>query len=116
MSRIFAVVLLVFSLGCAGGEIAFQPDPDNPPILVLKPGFFGRGCLFVDYTDDAGVAISIVVAQDGTSDWSAFRLLDSLKDTVGSVFGAAPGDGMDAPSGAQGCAQFYQQGIDDSNG
>ncbi len=108
----YLVVLLI--TGCASAPIRYQPDPAQPPVLEIDPGVTGRGCLYARYSEGE---LEVIVAQDGTSDWSISRLFAWIGEVAGAVFGgAASGSGMQGPDPLQGCAQLFGDGGDDGPG
>ena len=106
-----AILLLAFCVGCAGTPITITA-PDST-IIEIDPGLYGRGCSWASLTqlEDGSIEIDVVVAQDGSTDWSLLRLLDSVADVAGMIFGGGQRqmDGMAGPSPTTGCAQLVDQ-------
>lgn len=92
--------------GCAGVPLSYRPDPTQPAVLELDPGIKGRGCIYIKASP---TELEVVLAQDGTSDWSVSRMLGWLGDLGAAVFGGGQTstDGMQAPDPVQGCAQLF---------
>ena len=102
-----AIPLLLLSLGCGTSTITVYRKGETTPAAVVEQSFSGRGCIAVD-TTPAGKS-SVIVNQDGTSDWSATRLLAFLGDMASAVFGGGDGDGsMQGPSPYSGCSSIFE--------
>jgi hypothetical protein len=73
----------------------------------VKSSAYGRGCVAVDINPDGST--SVVVAQDGTSDWSLGRMFAFIGELAASVFGGGPASGeMEGPDSATGCSQIFE--------
>jgi hypothetical protein len=105
--RLFAILTACLALGCAQVPITYQPDPDHPAVVSFDPSIVGRGCIYLSVEDGD---LEIIVAQDGTSDWSVARLVAWIGDVAGSVFGGGDrsGSGIGAPDPLQGCIQLFE--------
>jgi hypothetical protein len=95
-------LLLLLCVGCASFEVS---TPDG---TTVSSSAYGRGCVAVDSLPDG--TISVIVAQDGTSDWSLGRMFAWIGELASPVFGGGQGDGngMDGPSPVHGCSQILE--------
>jgi len=102
VKEIIALTLVAWLTGCASFEVI---DPQSG--LTVKSSAYGRGCVAVDTRLDG--TISVIVAQDGTSDWSVSRALAFIADLASSVFGGGDAaDGMRGPGIENGCGQILE--------
>lgn len=104
---VIGTALSVILSGCASSTIEiFVPGTEIREAKVTQ-SFLGRGCVAVDRS--VAGKISVIVQQDGSSDWSASRLLGWLGDIAGNVFGGeSRSKRMEAPDAAQGCAGVFE--------
>lgn len=100
-SRALVIALALSVIGCATSEVTVYRPGEATPAARIAQNFAGRGCLAVDTSPDS---TSVLIQQDGTSDWSLSRLFAMLGDVAGGVFGGARDpQGMTGPSDAVGC-------------
>jgi len=105
MGRCSPLLALLLALGCASFEVTTAEG------TVVKSSAYGRGCVAVDTLPD-GTA-SVIIAQDGTSDWSIGRMLGWIGELAAPIFGGSNRPaGMESPSLASGCAQIMEGGPD----
>lgn len=107
MGRLAVGLALAVALaGCASNSITI---PGEYPITV-EQSLYSRGCLAMDY-EPTTQRVSVVIQQDGTSDFSVFRLVDSVADMAAGVFGGERrGQGMQGPTiGGGPCESIFQQ-------
>lgn len=115
MRHAIPILLLTLALGCAGGSITLTPNGKDQPVVTLDPSLYGRGCLWatVEFDPDTGAfSVDMVVAQDGTSDWSVGRELSFVADVVSAapiVGGERRMDQSREPSAIDGCGQLVEQ-------
>jgi hypothetical protein len=112
MRVLIALPLIALLVGCASAPISYRPDPEKPPVLALDPNLKGRGCISVVATPDR---LEVILAQDGTSDWSLSRMFAWIGELGAAVFGGAPPSeaGMQGPDPTQGCAQLFETATDE---
>ena len=111
------ICVLFLSLGCASFEVVYQPDGPEGSTTVVKSSAYGRGCVAVDASVDG--TVSVVVAQDGTSDWSISRMFAFIAEIVGQMplIGANTNpDEMEEPDAAQGCSGIFEESNDTADG
>jgi hypothetical protein len=104
MNKLTLVCLIgLLTLGCAGSSIKF-PNAQGE-MVSIKHDLGGRGCIAVT-TENGEVAA--VVQQDGSSDWSGVRVIPSLAQIAGAIFGGArEPQPYPSPSDIQGCAGIF---------
>ena len=90
---------------CASFEVS---TPDG---LTIKSSAYGRGALAVDSLADG--TMSIIVCQDGTSDWSIGRMFAFIGELAAPIFGGSgQDDDMQSPDSAASCKQIVESAAD----
>lgn len=103
---IVLTLALALSVACAKATVVYHLPGQDQPVVEITPKIVGRGCMTVDL-DRQGV-LQVVVAQDGSSDWSLGRSVAWIGELGAAVFsGRKTGDGMEGPDPLQGCAQLF---------
>jgi len=109
------VCALVFCLGCASYEVEYIPPYPEAATILVKSHMYGRGCIAMDLALDG--TVSIVVAQDGSTDWIIGRALGWIAELAAPIFGGRNDpDQMKGTSTVQGCDGLFETGIDPANG
>ena len=104
---ILVPLLLVWLAGCGTSSITVYRPGTSTPAASVEQHFAGRGCIAVDTAADG--TTSVIVAQDGTSDWSVSRLFAFIADAAAAVFGGSrEGGPMPGPGAGSGCSQIFE--------